>query len=144
MYHGLVYDTYVSQVSHYKLDKETERELLHTIHLVLAKLTREEAVDGFLQTFLTETERTMLAKRLAVILLLKEGFSDTEIAQSLHVTRVTVSRLRYFYEARGAGFNVVFRIVENEQVMNQLKSILLKTAGYAVRAAGGRVKPKVF
>lgn len=134
----------MSQVSRHKLDNRTEKELLHTIHTVLAKMTREHDIDDFLKTFLTETERTMLAKRLAVILLLKQGFSDTEIATSLHVTRVTVSRLRFFYEARGEGFSLAFRILETEQVTDQLRSILLKTAGYAARAAGGRVKPKVF
>lgn len=115
LYHRLTNDTNVSQVSRHKLTAKAEKDILRALTLVVTKITKENDADTFLLAFLTSTERMMLAKRLAIILLLNEGFSDSEIANSLRVTRVTVSRLRYFYEARGAGFEIAFRILENDK-----------------------------
>jgi len=131
-------------ISRYKLSPSVEKDLLKALDVVLLKITQEEDLDAFLLALLTKTERLMLAKRLAIILLLKEGVADSEIANSLHVTRVTVSRLRFFYEARGSGYEVASRILDNEEFVAGVKQALLKIAGYAVRAAGGRVKLGVF
>jgi len=74
VYHKLVYDTHMPHISRKKLDKTAEHKLLQTLELVLAKITRVEEVDIFFLSLLTPTERVMLAKRLAIIILLNEGF----------------------------------------------------------------------
>ena len=144
MYHKLVYDTYTPHISRNKLSKTTEIRLIDTLNLILAKVPKAEQIDQFLLALLTPTERIMLAKRIAIIIYLKEGYSDSDISITLHVTRVTVSRLRYFYEARGSGYEVAFRVLENEKIMQEVKTALIKVAGYAIRAAGGRVKPTIL
>ena len=126
-------------VSRNKLPDDVERELLHTLEIVLVKISREKDIDNFLLSLLTETEQIMLAKRFAVVLLLKEGLRDSEIAETLHVTRMTVSRLRYFSEAHGEGFNAAFSVLENEKLIEELKLSLLRVAGYIAKSSGGRV-----
>jgi uncharacterized protein YerC len=144
MYHKLVYDTYMPHISRNKLDKATEQKLIQTLELVLTKMARIEEVNVFLLALLTTTERVMLAKRLAIIILLNEELPDSQIAGTLNVTRVTVSRLRYFSEARGEGYDLALKILKNEKAIDEIKGLLLKLAAYTARAAGGRVKPTIL
>ncbi len=132
------------QVSKVKLDKKTEEKLVNNLKLILTKVNKYPEMDLFLTSLLTPTERLMLAKRIAIIVLLKENLPDSKIASALHVTRVTVSRMRFFLEARGEGYEVVLRVLENQKLMDELKSFLSKLAGYSIRAAGGYVKPEIF
>ena len=131
-------------ISKYKLDKTAEVQLIRTLELVLSRITREEDINAFLLALLTPTERVMLAKRLGIIVLLKEGLPESRIASTLHVTRITVSRMQLFLEARGKGYEIAIEILKKERVMDDLKILLLKLAGYAARAAGGRVKPSIL
>ncbi|HVF69463.1 MAG TPA: Trp family transcriptional regulator [Xanthomonadales bacterium] len=131
-------------VSKHKLDKKVEDELSDTLDLILSKLSNKESVRHFLLSLLTPTERVMLAKRLAIIILLKEEVPQSHVAQTLHVTRITVSRLQFFLEARGQGYEEAFEILKKEEDVRQLKSTLLKLVAYTIRAAGGRVKPGIF
>ena len=135
---------YMPHISRNRLDKQAETHLTNTLDLVLTNLTKREEMKGFLLSFLTPTERLMLAKRLAIFILIREGLSESDIAQTLHVTRVTVSRMQLFLEARGQGYEFAMKVLDNEKTIVQTKEILLKLAGYAVRAAGGRVKPGIF
>lgn len=131
-------------VSRIKLNQKIEKDLIDIFDLVLTKLSKKENVNSFLLALLTPTERLMLAKRLGIIMLLKEGFSESEISQTLHVTRVTVSRMQLFLEARGQGYELALRILQNEKLAKDLKVMLYKLAAYTARAAGGRVKPTIF
>lgn len=131
-------------ISRIKLNKKLEQELIETLELVLIKLTRAEEMKGFLLSLLTPTERLMLAKRLAIIILLKEKLPESHIADALHVTRGTVARMQLFLEARGQGYEVAMHVLQNEKLMQDLKEVLIKLAGYTIRAAGGRVKPGIF
>lgn len=131
-------------VSRNKLNPQVEDDLTDTLDLILSKLTQKESVKDFLLALLTPTERIMLAKRLAIIILLKENVPHSQIAQTLHVTRITVSRMELFLEARGKGYEAAFEILKHEKTLKELKSMLLKLVAYTVRAAGGRVKPGIF
>lgn len=130
-------------ISRIKLDKKTENKLIKTLELVFTKITREEEMRGFLLSLLTPTERLMLAKRLAIIILLREGVPESRVATTLHVTRITVSRMQLFLEARGQGYEIALKILKKEKLIQELKTILLKLASYSVRAAGGYVKPSI-
>jgi uncharacterized protein YerC len=135
---------YMPHVSRNKLDKKVEDNLTKTLELVLTRLTKEEEVKGFLLSLLSPTERLMLAKRLAVAILLKEGLTDSRISITLNVTRDTVSRMRLFLEARGEGYDFALKKLQDEKLMQDLKKLLLNLAAYTTRAAGGRVKPGIF
>ena len=54
--------------------------------------------DILLKEFLTETEKIMLAKRLAIICLLNEGVSKPYISQILLISPSTVDRISLTYE----------------------------------------------
>lgn len=130
-------------ISKNSLSKKTEESLIQALELVLARLSKEDEIKGFLLSLLSPTERLMLAKRFAIILLLKEDLSDLQIAHSLHVTRETVARMKILSELKGQGYQAAFAKLQNEKLMQNLKGILLDLARYSARAAGGRVKPGI-
>jgi Trp operon repressor len=126
-------------ISRNPLGPGAEKELVRTLEVVLTKVTKEEDMDQFLFALLSPTERLMLAKRLAMIVLLKENLPESSIAEMLHVTRGTVAKMQLFLEARGQGYEVGLKVLENEKLMTELKGLLLKLASYAAKSAGGRL-----
>jgi uncharacterized protein YerC len=134
----------MSQVSKIKLDKKTEQDLLHNFDLVLSNIKKDSEMYYFLNSLLTKTERVMLAKRLAIVVLLKEGVSQRSISGALGVTQSTVSRMDIFLDARGAGYEVALRKLAADKAFLEFKEILMELAGYTIRAAGGYVKPLAF
>jgi len=131
-------------VSKHKLSKTTEEELIKNMQYALAHITQSEEMITFLDALLTPTEKLMLAKRIAVILLIKEGLSDLQISNILHVTRITVAKMQLFYEARGKGFDIALQKLKEQKRMESFKKLLFSLARYSVRAARGSVKPEIL
>lgn len=131
-------------VSRHKLSPKIEAELYEKLTSVLTAINKQSDTELFLSALLTNTEKVMLAKRLAIIVLVEEGLTDSEIAQTLHITRITIAKMRYFYEARGEGYKIAIRELEKQKKLQDFKKLLLSIARYSVRAAGGRVKPTIL
>ena len=131
-------------LSRNKLSKKTEKELIENLNFVLTSIKNSDSMLLFLGALFTDTEKLMLAKRLAIIILLEDELPDSQIADILHVTRITVAKMRYYYEARGQGFKVALDVLKKQQQFDNFKRMLISLARYSVRAAGGRVKPQIF
>ena len=82
------------RVSPRPIKKEIEKEITANLGWVFSQLKSEPAAKDFLDDFLTDEERLMLAKRLAVIYLLKEGYSYNKISEALKITPVTIGKIR--------------------------------------------------
>ncbi len=80
-------------ISKKKLDPKIESVLSdQLLSFIAAAHTKREA--AILATeLLTDSERVMLAKRLAIVVMLERGYSFQEIERSLKVTAQTISRL---------------------------------------------------
>lgn len=139
-----IYDAIVPHVSKRKLKSKTERDLIQSLHIVLSRIGNKKDMETFLFSLLSKTEQLMLAKRLAIVVLIKSGIPESTIASTLYVTRETVARMRYLLELRGNGYEVALRKLENEKMFQLFKKSLISLARYAIRAAGGYVKPQVF
>ncbi len=68
-----------------------QKDLLELIDILLKVKTKEEMYD-FLQGILTPKELLELPNRLAIVKMLKQGVSQQEIAEKLHVGIATVTR----------------------------------------------------
>lgn len=135
---------YMPHVSKRKLKPQTEKELTRTLEIVLSGIKAKEEMNLFLLSILSDTEKVMLAKRLAIVVLLKENIPESTIADILHVTRETVARLRYSLELRGQGYEIALKELEKENILKQFKKVLISLARYSIRAAGGYVKPGIL
>ena len=127
-------------VSKKRLDKRQEKELIRNFELVLTKISNDSQMHDFLGSLLTPTEKVMLAKRLAIVVLLKEEIPQASVVSALNVTQATVSRMQLFLESRGGGYEIALNKLAKEKAFVEFKKLLLKIAGYSIRAAGGYVK----
>lgn len=120
------------------LDSKTRKQITETLELVLGKLNKAET-NTFLFSILSETERLMLAKRLAIALLINAGVDHLAIAENLCVTKETVSRIDLALMKRPQGFALAEKKIDEDKMMQDLKKALIKLASYSIKAAGGRV-----
>lgn len=127
------------QVSRWKLTKEDEQNLLDALQLVFIKLTKNEDMNAFLKSLLTDTEKLMLAKRLAIVVLLNENLPEGQIAEALHVTRMTVAKMRYYLDSHGEGYQLALQKLKEQQLMDDFKRLLFRFLSYGAKAAGGRI-----
>lgn len=112
--------------------------------MVLANTNKNVEVEEFLNSLLSPTEKLMLSKRLAIVLLLNEAVPASTIAAVLHVTRETVSRIELLSQVKSKGYETAIGKIQKNRNVKMLKNTLLKLAGYTIRAAGGYVKPEIF
>lgn len=127
-----------------ELKPKERKELLFSFRTVLRKINKDEEVELFLVSLLSDTEQLMLAKRLAIIVLLKENIPDLVISDILGVTRETVARIRDKLEIKGDGYIIALKKLEEEKVLKVFKKFLISLARYSIRAAGGYVKPGIL
>ena len=79
------------QTSAKSLAPTTEADILNQLYRLLADLHQPKEVKKFLDSFMTDTERLVFAKRLAIAWLLEQGQSYEEIAKALNVSSATIS-----------------------------------------------------
>lgn len=79
------------QTSNIKLDPTVEVKLKEDLAILLSDLKKPSLVLDFLSTFLTNTELTVLAKRLAILKRLHENYSYEQIQKELAVSSATIS-----------------------------------------------------
>ncbi len=133
MYHILVYDTTImTHISYRKLPEKTEEELINNLKIVFKKINKDEEISSFFLSLLSSTEQLMLSKRLAIIVLLQEGIPEYKISDMLNVTRITVERMRLFWETKGEGFKIALSKLEEEKRLKDFKNMLFELTDYAL------------
>lgn len=79
------------QVSNKKLTGSTQENIFKQFETLLADLRSPQETKLWLENFMTETERQVFAKRLAVAQMLWQKKSYQEIKDSLKVSSATIS-----------------------------------------------------
>jgi uncharacterized protein YerC len=125
-------------ISSKKLKQEHLQKLYNEFNLALEKSAKKSWTKFFLSDFLTNTEKTMLAKRFAVIFLLSKGIPVSYIAESLHMSETTIFRMYNKYDI--GKYSSILKIMsqENKNIWIILEKIL--RAGLPPRAGRGRWK----
>jgi uncharacterized protein YerC len=125
-------------ISSKKLKQEHLQKLYNEFNLTLEKSAKKSWTKFFLSDFLTNTEKTMLAKRFAVIFLLSKGIPVSYIAESLHMSETTIFRMYNKYDI--GKYSSILKIMsqENKNIWIILEKIL--RAGLPPRAGRGRWK----
>ena len=59
---------------------------------------------GFIDDLLTDTEKVMIAKRIAVALMILKGYPSLDIEETLKVSGQTVWMMRAWLSAKGKGY----------------------------------------
>lgn len=106
------------QLSKYPLRQLVKSEIVTNFHWLIAHLTRENEIDKFLDDFLTETEKVMLAKRLAIAMMLEKGYSYFDIRDTLKVSTSTILRISHWLEKGGIGYRIALRKLSQKEKLN--------------------------
>ena len=128
----------MTHVSRKKLPDKVLRQILDSFLFVLTNTKKKEEMSKFLDAFLSNTEKIMLAKRLAIVFLLSEGVEETKISETLLVTQSTVSRIKLWYETKGSGYKIAITKLKKQKLLGELKLLALEVVRRGIRAAGGR------
>ena len=108
------------QISKRPLKKELENRLYETLWAALAKLDKKESVSEFLEDILTFTERVMIAKRLAIALLLNRGWDQEAISRYLKVSTSTVQHVKTVFRFGGRGLQKVLDQLEQDKAWQEM------------------------
>jgi TrpR-related protein YerC/YecD len=99
--------TIMTKISRIKLDQDDLALLIGQLWKAFTLLETKDEVHKFLHDILTRTEIQMLAKRLEVVKMLREGHTYDLIRKRLNVSDVTIAKINNWYQAFGEGYNIV-------------------------------------
>lgn len=88
----MIYSVYV-QISLQKLSRFSQQQIENQFFTLIADLSSPQEVRQWLRDFMTETEISVFAKRLAIAQLLDQGKSYQEIKDQLKVSSATISSI---------------------------------------------------
>ncbi len=116
----------MTQVSKLRLRVDIEKRIYDLLDEVITGIKNKNDFSGFLDEFLSPIEKTVLAKRLAIAVLLAKGNEYSEIRQILRVTPITISKvsLRMKY---GSGF--LKKIAERVANSDDNKALIQELVG---------------
>lgn len=130
-------------VSKKKIKKEIATELADQFLTFLSLAHTKGEARILANELLSQTERVMLAKRLATVVLLVRGYSFTQIEEALGVTRQTV--IRVWKDVKAGKYEKITRYArdhtrhfKHESFMDELIRII--HFGMPPRAGKGRWK----
>lgn len=83
----------MTRVSKNPIKQKTFIKILNTFYEMIVDLRGKQEVKSVFEVFLSKAERVMLAKRLAIAVMLKEGADYRSISQELKVSTATVREI---------------------------------------------------
>ncbi|MEK7622494.1 MAG: YerC/YecD family TrpR-related protein [Patescibacteria group bacterium] len=119
----------MAQISKYKLSVKAEAEIKSLFTEIVSLLSRPEDIVAFLDDFLTPTERIVLAKRITIAFLLKQGCSYETIMHTLKVSAPTISDVSLKLKYSGKGYHQILDKIlaqkKIKKVFDQIENLAL-------------------
>jgi len=103
------------QVSKKDVNKQIEKRIFKSLYQVLADLKKPSQIEKLLLDLLSETERTVIVKRLAIADYLNRGKSYEQIRKDLKVSSATIASIQKWLEQGGEGLELALRAIEAEE-----------------------------
>ncbi len=103
------------QISKKDVSYRIEKKIFRSLFQVLADLKRPGDVEMFLNDVLSETEKTVLAKRLGIAYYLNKGKSYEAIRQDLKVSSATIANVQKWMEEGGEGLGLALKAIEADE-----------------------------
>ncbi|KKQ43181.1 MAG: hypothetical protein US60_C0006G0025 [Microgenomates group bacterium GW2011_GWC1_37_8] len=132
----------MTHVSRRKLDSQTEKILTSALKELFTYLKPRE-IDKVFSALVTNTENIMIAKRLAIIIMLFDNISYNEISRSLNLTNQTISRVHSEMYDRPEIYKFINKKLSpwkrKKLLIEILKGLGLSAAKLAAKHAGGRI-----
>ncbi len=110
------------QVSAKSLSAKQTTELIDHLATAICEMNKMEQAQQFLDGFLTTTEQLVLAKRLAIGLLLQKKVAYEDIKKKLNVSSATISGVSVMMKTPGFSL-AIQKITEEEWAEAQLNKV---------------------
>lgn len=140
------------QVSKKILAKDIEEKMYAIFWDAFASISSPKDIRELFDDLLGPVEKTMLAKRLAIALLLSKGYSYENIRSTLKVSFGTIARVNVWLNIKGVGYRIVVKKILHDQQMEDfwkkiedtLISLLppLSSPGKSLRGSRAKRKPR--
>lgn len=111
----------MTQISRRPMSKALEEQMHKAIRKAFADLRSEKEVDAFLDDLLTPTEKVMLAKRLAIAILLDRGYDQRTVHTIMRTSLRTVNMVNFWLKNKGNGYRIVLEKLKTQQTWRELK-----------------------
>ena len=108
------------QVSKNPIDKKTKQQIFDNFYGLVSKLIVKENIARVLGGLFTKTERIMIAKRIAAVILLSHGCSTRHISLTLKMSSATITKLKNEFEKGDKGLEEVARIFREDKKSNKV------------------------
>ena len=104
------------KVSKYLVKEEVKKRMFEVFWKTIADLKTPSDVEEFFQELLTPTERIMLAKRLAISILIIKKYTYENIVDILKVSPVTIGNIARWLKTEGKAFQkAISKILKQEK-----------------------------
>lgn len=107
----------MGKVSKRFMDKDIESRMFEIFWKALASLKSPEEARYFWQSFISDVEQIMLAKRLGIALMLAKGFLYQEIKDTLKVSSSTIMDVGIRYKIGGGGVKPALKKILKEEAV---------------------------
>ena len=108
------------QVSRKPLPKNVEEKIFSVFFKSLARLSNPSDIQKFIFDLLRPVEQTMLAKRLAIAILLAKGYRYETIKEVLRVSQETIARVNLSLNYGGEGYGIVVKKALRDEKLNEI------------------------
>lgn len=102
----------MTQISKKFVSKDIFYELFDNFDYLIVSLKSKEEVFNCFKDLLTKHEKIILAKRIAILLLLTKGLTFLEIRQAIRVSTNTVSRYKKLLDDNSESYKIIIKKME--------------------------------
>lgn len=119
----------MAQISKYPVHKDVEKRMFEIFKNTISSLKYSEDIEDFFEDFLSPVEKIMLAKRLAIAVLLAKNYTYPSIAKILRVTPSTIATVSLSLKYSGKGYKrMVQKILSDDrkdQFWQKIEDVLI-------------------
>ncbi len=108
------------QVSRRTLSVNVRNKIFSIFFKSFARLSNPLDIQKFLLDLLGPVEQTMLAKRLAIAILLSKGYQYDTIKEILKVSQETIARVNMTLNYRGEGYMMIIKKVLRDEKLEKI------------------------
>ncbi|MFA6095051.1 MAG: Trp family transcriptional regulator [Candidatus Paceibacterota bacterium] len=126
----------MTHISKTKVSEKISSNLEKNFVLLVTKAAGARSIKTFLEELFTPTEKIMLSKRLAIIVMLVQGFSFLQIQKTLKVSSATVSNFQHACEL--GGFAYVQSMLGKKKERGQFLKALEEALSFRLPPKTGR------
>lgn len=119
----------MTRISRLPVEDKVLEKLYVLMFVVVSSMDEEEEFNQIINELLSQTEKIMVSKRIAIIYLLMKKIDYTNISNVLKVSSTTIAKFHSMINNKGAIANCLKVIVNSEKVKDFFEKLFLDLRG---------------